>query len=64
MVTDLKKLAELIRQDSLPVWLKEQIESRKMEILKGLQTEGVFVLDGPHGERIEIRPEKEKVAAA
>ena len=64
MVTDLSKLAELIRQGSLPVWLREQITSRKEEILKGLRTEGVFVLEGPHGEQIEIRAQKENVTAA
>lgn len=64
MVTNLNKLAELIRKGSLPAWLREQLTNRKDEILQGLQTKGVYILEGPHGERIEIRAEKENASAA
>ena len=55
MVSDLNKLAELVEFDSLPSWMRQQIESQKDEILQSLQTKGDFVFHGPTGEEITIR---------
>src|SRR5205807_8987283 len=62
-VSELNKLAELVELDSLPVWLRQEIESKKEVILSKLQTEGVVVLEGPQGQQVTIRT-KQKAAAA
>jgi hypothetical protein len=65
MVTELAKLADLIALDSLPLWMRQQIDEKRDEILEALETKGVFVLEGPQGQRVEIRTtEKRKHAAA
>jgi hypothetical protein len=61
MVSELNKLGELVELDSLPAWIREQIETRKEEILRKLQTDGFFVFTGPDGEQVTI---KQKARAA
>lgn len=63
MVSDLSKLAEVVELDSLPLWIRQDIELKKDEILQKLQAEGSFVFEGPHGEQATIR-RKVKAAAA
>lgn len=63
MVSDLKKLSELVELDSLPSWIRQDIESRKEEILQKLQTDGYFDFQGPQGQKATIRVNM-KVAAA
>jgi hypothetical protein len=55
MVTSLSKLAELIQEGSVPAWLKEQVSSKREEIIIALQTTGSYTLTGPNGELVEIR---------
>jgi len=55
MVTSLSKLAELIQEGSVPGWLKEQVASKREEIITGLQKTGSYTLTGPNGELVEIR---------
>ena len=63
MVSDLNRLAELIEFDSVPPWIRQEIESRREEILQALHVQGTFVLRGPHGEQVAINA-KGKVSAA
>lgn len=64
MVSELNKLGELVELDSLPAWIRQEIETRKDEILQKLQTEGSFVFNGPNGEQVTIKPKARAVAAA
>lgn len=63
MVSELNKLAELVQLDSLPAWLQKEVELRKDEIIAKLQTEGSFVIKGPNGELVTIRPKAKEAAA-
>jgi hypothetical protein len=63
MVSDLNRLAELVEFDSLPPWIRQEIESRREEILQALQVRGTFVLRGPHGEQVAINS-KGKISTA
>lgn len=54
--TDLSKLADLLEEDSIPNWLREQIEHRTGEILKTLKAGQSVRLSGPHGELLTIGP--------
>jgi hypothetical protein len=55
MVTSLSKLAGLIQEGSVPAWLKEQVSSKRGEIITALQKTGSYTLTGPNGETVEIR---------
>jgi hypothetical protein len=63
MVSDVNRLAELVELDSLPAWIREEIESKREEIIQKLQSDGVFVIQGPDGKQVTLRP-KAKMAAA
>ena len=56
MVSRLSQLTDLIKEDSLPLWLKNQIAERKDEMLRELNEkgEGVFTFKGPAGEEIRL----------
>jgi hypothetical protein len=56
MTTDLSKLAGLIEEGSLPVWLREEIEHKREDILKALTHARSITLRGPRGERVTIAP--------
>lgn len=63
--TDLSRLADLVEEDSLPGWLRKEIELRKPDILKALEEEGSVTLHGPKGEEVTIHAKgKLKTAAA
>jgi hypothetical protein len=68
MVSRLSQLTDLIKQDFLPLWLKEQIDHRKDEMLRELNErgEGIFTFKGPAGEeiRLEIKAEEDAGVAA
>jgi hypothetical protein len=64
MVSDLNKLAELVEMDSLPPWMRQEIESNRDEIIQSLQNKGNFVFRGPSGEEITIRAQTKVAAAA
>jgi hypothetical protein len=54
--TDLSKLADLLEEDSIPNWLRDQIEHRTSEILNTLKSGHSIHLSGPHGEQLTIGP--------
>lgn len=54
--TDLSKLADLLEEDSIPNWLRDQIEHRTGEILSALKSGHSISLNGPHGEQLTIGP--------
>jgi hypothetical protein len=54
--TDLSKLADLLEQDSLPSWLREEIDRRNNDILSALKRGQSIKLLGPHGEELIIGP--------
>lgn len=54
--TDLSKLADLLEQDSLPSWLREEIDRRTSDILSALKRGKSIKLTGPHGEELVIGP--------
>ncbi len=54
--TDLSRLAELLEEDSLPIWLRDEIDERTTEILQALERGQSFTLRGPQGEQIIIGP--------
>jgi len=54
--TDLSNLADLLEEDSIPNWLRDQIEHRTGEILNALKSGQSVHLDGPHGEQLTIGP--------
>jgi hypothetical protein len=63
--TDLSKLADLIEEDSLPIWLRRQIEEGTANISHALEQGRSVTLRGPQGEEIIIGPIKKlKTAAA
>ncbi len=67
MVTKLSQLADLVEDDSLPSWLKIEIERRQEEILRALKETGVFEVVSPSGEKIRIElgtEEQDKTTAA
>jgi len=61
MVSNLNRLADLVELDSLPLWLRQEIELKKDEILQKLHTDGFFIFVGPNGEKIQVRS-KQKAA--
>lgn len=54
--TDLSKLADLLEEDSIPNWLRDQIEHRTTEIQNTLMSGQSVHLNGPHGEQLIIGP--------
>jgi hypothetical protein len=60
--TDLSKLADLLEQDSLPSWLREEIDRRTNDILSALKRGQSIKLTGPHGEQLVIGPVPEAAA--
>lgn len=54
--TDLSKLADLLEQDSLPSWLREEVDRRTSDILSALKRGQSIKLLGPHGEELVIGP--------
>jgi alpha-D-ribose 1-methylphosphonate 5-triphosphate synthase subunit PhnH len=56
MVNDLNNLAQFLADESLPVWLKEQLDARREEILRAFQTGRPITLEAPDGESVTISP--------
>lgn len=56
MVNKLSDLVEFIHDDSLPMWLKREIESRSAAIAAALDRGEEYVISGPHGEQVKISP--------
>lgn len=63
--TDFSKLADLIQEDSLPRWFRQQVEEKSAEILRTLEQGESITLHGPQGEEVLIGPANpEKPTAA
>jgi len=56
MVNRLSNLAEFLHSDSLPAWLKKDIEDKREEIFANLENGEDFLLSGPNGEKVKISP--------
>jgi hypothetical protein len=58
MVNKLSNLAEFLENDSLPLWLKEELQAKREEISAALDKGQPFVLTGPNGETVTITPKQ------
>jgi len=63
MVTTFSKLVEMMQQGAIPEWIRDAVAAKREEIAKALNNKGIYVLNGPNGERVEIRASKSAVAA-
>jgi hypothetical protein len=54
--TDFSKLADLIQQDAIPRWFRQQVDEKSAEILHTLEQGESITLRGPQGEEIIIGP--------
>ena len=63
MITTLSKIVETMETGSIPVWVREAVQSKRAEIIEELSRKGLYTLRGPDGEEVEIRAEKQHVAA-
>lgn len=57
MVNRLSNLVAFLRDDSLPAWLREEIEIKRDAIAGALDRGEEYVISGPHGEEIKITPQ-------
>jgi hypothetical protein len=62
--TDFSKLADLIQEDSLPRWFREQVEEKSAEILRTLKNGKSITLHGPQGEAVTIGPANQETHTA
>jgi hypothetical protein len=63
MVTTLSQLVDMIERGTVPTWLRNEIMAKKEQITRALQTGGEVVLQGPNGERVNIRAERQAAIA-
>jgi hypothetical protein len=63
MVTTLSKLVEMMQRGAIPAWIRDAVVARREEISKSLNENGIYTLNGPNGERVDIRANKTVVAA-
>jgi hypothetical protein len=63
MVTTLSRLVEMMERGTIPGWLRDEITAKREQIASALRQGGEITFDGPHGERVRIRAEKQAVAA-
>jgi hypothetical protein len=63
MVTTLSKLVEMMERGAIPAWIRDEVTARREEIAKALHENGIYTLNGPNGERVDIRANKSAVAA-
>jgi hypothetical protein len=54
MVNKLSSLAEFLNDDSLPFWLKREIQTNKDKIFTDLEKGQQVTLKGPSGEEVTI----------
>jgi len=64
MINRLSNLAEFLEDDSLPLWLKQEIQKRREEIQSAFEQGNSITLTGPKGETVTIAPRTATVAAA
>lgn len=58
IVNSISKLAKLIEEDSVPGWVRLQVEALKPAIIAALEAGESYELHGPKGEVITIAPVK------
>jgi hypothetical protein len=63
MVTTLSQLVDMMERGTVPAWLRVQITAKREEIQAVLRNGGEVALNGPKGERVNIRAEKQVAAA-
>ena len=63
MVTTLSKLVDMIQNRAVPAWLRNEVIANRDQIASALLENGVYIFQGPAGETIEIRTEKQVAAA-
>lgn len=56
MVNRLSDLAEFLHDDSLPLWLKREIDIHRTAIFSALDRGEEYVISGPNGEQVKITP--------
>jgi hypothetical protein len=61
--TDFSKLADLIQEDSVPRWFRQQVEGRSAEILHSLEQGQSITLQGPQGQQVTIAPANQDIHA-
>jgi len=54
--TDFTKLADLIQEDAVPRWFRQEFEEKSEEILHTLEQGQSITLHGPQGQQITIAP--------
>ncbi len=60
MVTNLRKLVDLIPQDSIPLWLRNKIDDTKPGgLIEIFANKGMVTFFGPDGEEYTIRIQEE-----
>ena len=65
VVNRLSSLADFLENDSLPAWLKKQLQEKRTEISEALDDGKAITLTGPNGEQVTISlPTKEPPKAA
>lgn len=64
MVTTLSKLVEMTQGGAVPAWLRTFVLDKKDDIVTALRRDGEYTFDGPNGERVTIKAEKEASVAA
>jgi hypothetical protein len=63
MVTTLSQLVAMMEKGTVPSWLRGEITAKKEQIANALRQGGEVSLNGPNGERVNIRAEKQVAAA-
>lgn len=53
--SEISRLAELIEQDSVPLWIREQLQQNYQEIIAMLDSKGEVTLTGPTGEQFVMK---------
>jgi 23S rRNA A2030 N6-methylase RlmJ len=63
MVTTLSQLVEMIERGTIPAWLRDEITAKKDDIANALREGGMVTLNGPNGQEVRIRAERQVAAA-
>jgi hypothetical protein len=63
MVNKLSDLANFLNEDSVPAWLKQELDRNRQEITAALEKGQPFTLTGPGGEKVTISPKHAAAAA-
>jgi hypothetical protein len=56
LIGSLSKLADLIAEDSIPAWVRKELEMKRADIIAALDAGQPYELRGPSGEVITITP--------